>query len=65
VGLGNLVNGGLDKLEDGWEAGKKPVGEGIGKALTSSARVWRRSVLMTGPTRSRTLATNGARCHTG
>ncbi|MEU9223812.1 putative T7SS-secreted protein [Streptomyces massasporeus] len=31
MGLGDLVNGGLDKLEDGWEAGKKLVGEGVDK----------------------------------
>ncbi|MFG2127918.1 putative T7SS-secreted protein [Streptomyces sp. NPDC048751] len=31
MGLGDLVNGGLDKLEDGWDAGKKLVGEGIDK----------------------------------
>ena len=31
MGLGDFVNGGLDKLEDGWDAGKKLVGEGIDK----------------------------------
>ncbi|MFE4874306.1 putative T7SS-secreted protein [Streptomyces sp. NPDC056682] len=29
MGLGDLVNSGLGKLEDGWTAGKKIVGEGI------------------------------------
>jgi hypothetical protein len=31
MGSGDLVNGGLDKLEDGWEADKKLVGEGMDK----------------------------------
>ncbi len=31
MGLGDLVDDGLGKLEDGWEAGKKLVGEGIDK----------------------------------
>ncbi|MEU0586703.1 putative T7SS-secreted protein [Streptomyces sp. NPDC006132] len=31
MGFGDLVNGGLGKLEDGWEAGKELVGEGVDK----------------------------------
>ncbi|MEU9223814.1 putative T7SS-secreted protein [Streptomyces massasporeus] len=31
MGFGDLVNDGLGKLEDGWEAGKKLVGEGVDK----------------------------------
>ncbi len=29
MGFGDLLNDGLGKLEDGWDAGKKIVGEGV------------------------------------
>lgn len=32
VDFGGLVDKGLSKLEDGWDAGKEIVGEGIDKA---------------------------------